>query len=253
MKKKIVVFSGAGISAESGVSTFRNNNGLWDNYNIEEVATPQGWKKDREKVLKFYNERRAQLPTVQPNDAHKALVSLENEYDVTIVTQNVDDLHERAGSTNILHLHGELTKARGCYYDNKPSTLDQIYDIGYNEIKVGDKCEFTDSQLRPHIVWFGEYPFDVDKAYQAIRKTDILIIVGTSLQIGYTINLLSEAKLAGSDENPCEIYYVDPQPMRYLDNYGLKINYIQKLATEGITELVNNLLNRATGGAERNV
>lgn len=253
MKKRIVIFSGAGISAESGVSTFRNNNGLWNNYNIEEVATPQGWKTDREKVLRFYNERRLQLPTVQPNDAHKALVSLENEYDVTIVTQNVDDLHERAGSTNIIHLHGELTKARGCYYDNKPSTLDQIYDIGYNEIKVGDRCKTTDSQLRPHIVWFGEYPFDVDKAYQAMRNADILIVVGTSLQIGYTLHLLSEVKLGGTDEKPCEIYFVDPYPTRSLEAYGLKVNYITKLATEGIGDLVNTLLVRATGGAETNV
>lgn len=258
MKKKIVVFSGAGLSRESGILTFRDvKDGLWNNYKIDEVATPEGWKKDREKVLQFYNERRAQLPTVEPNSAHIALASLENEYDVTVVTQNVDDLHERAGSTNILHLHGELTKARGCYYDNKPSTLDQVYDIGYNEIKVGDRCKTTDSQLRPHIVWFGEYPFDVDKAYQAMRSADILIVVGTSLQIGYTLHLLSEVSREGDEhyggKKGCEIYFVDPQPTRSLEAYGLKVNYIIKPATEGIGDLVNTLLVRATGGAETNV
>jgi NAD-dependent deacetylase len=132
-------------------------------------------------------------------------------------------------------------------YENKPSQLDQIYDIGYNEVKIGDKCKVTDSQLRPHICWFGEYPFDVDKAYQAMRKADILIVVGTSLQIGYTLSLLAEV------DNETEIYFVDPQPTRSLEAYGLKVNYITKSATDGIGNLVNTLLTRATGGAETNV
>ena len=248
MKKNVVIFSGAGLSRESGILTFRDvKDGLWNNFKIDEVATPQGWKRNREQVLQFYNERRAQLPTVEPNAAHIALASLEQEYNVINVTQNVDDLLERAGATNILHLHGELTKVRSCMYENKPSQLDQIYDIGYNEVKIGDKCKVTDSQLRPHICWFGEYPFDVDKAYQAMRKADILIVVGTSLQIGYTLSLLAEV------DNETEIYFVDPQPTRSLEAYGLKVNYITKPATDGIGELVKNLLVRATGGTETNV
>jgi NAD-dependent deacetylase len=247
MKKKIVVFTGAGISKESGIDTFRDaQSGLWYNVNVDDVATPEGWRKDREMVLKFYNERRAQLPTVQPNDAHKALVTLEEKFDITIVTQNVDDLHERAGSTNIIHLHGELTKARGALYDNKPSPLDEVVDIGYKEINIGDKCAFTGSQLRPHIVWFGEMPFGVIEAYRAMQNADILLIIGTSLQIGYTLDLLNNVRHEGDERYhnklACEIYYIDPSPMRYLDNYGLKINYIEKTAVEGVTELVNALI-----------
>jgi len=258
MKKNIVVFSGAGLSKESGIDTFRDTqDGMWNNYNVEEVATPQGWKKDREKVLQFYNERRAELAEVEPNQAHIDLVALEREYNVINVTQNVDNLLERAGATNIIHLHGELTKARGCMYDNKPSQLDQVYDIGYNEIKIGDKCKVTDSQLRPHVVWFGEYPFEVDKAYQAMRNADILIVIGTSLEIAYTLHLLNEVSHKG-DENyggrkECEIYFIDPNPVRRLEAYGLKVNYIVKPATEGVGELVKTLLNRATGGVETNV
>jgi len=245
MKKKIAVFTGAGISKESGIMTFRDaQDGLWYNFNVDEVATPEGWVKDREKVLRFYNERRSQLPTVQPNDAHKALVALEEEYDVTIITQNVDDLHERAGSTNIIYLHGELTKARGRMYNHKESQLDQIYDIGYKDINLGDKCSVTGSQLRPHIVWFGEYPFGIQEAYAAIYRADILLIVGTSLQISYTLDMLNNVRRVGT---PCEIYYIDPKPMHYLDNYGLKVNYIEKTAVEGVSEVVNNLIIRVIG------
>lgn len=236
MKKKIVIFSGAGVSRESGILTFRDNkDGLWNNHKVDDVATPEGWRKNRELVINFYNERRRQLPDVQPNDAHKLIAELEKDFDVTIVTQNVDDLHERAGSTNIIHLHGELTKARGAFYNHKPSPTDQVYDIGYNDINIGDTCAVTGSQLRPHIVWFGEYPFGVELAYQKIGEADILIIVGTSLQIGYTLNLLTEVPLEA------KIYFVDPNPSQYLSKYRKNISYIAKPATVGMKEVFDEL------------
>jgi NAD-dependent deacetylase len=231
MKKKIVVFTGAGVSKESGVLTFRDSvDGLWENHSIDDVCTPSGWRKDREKVLNFYNDRRRQLPTVEPNSAHTGLVKLEDKYDVTIVTQNVDDLHERAGSSKILHLHGELTKARGSL-----SSKDTIRDIGYDDINVGDKCKHG-SQVRPHIVWFEEMPFNVEESYEAMIEADVLIIIGTSLMIGYTLSLLS------SVNDDCKIYYIDPQPSRYLDKYGKDVTYIEKPATEGVNSIVNELM-----------
>lgn len=240
MGNKIVIFSGAGISKESGVETFRDAvDGLWNNHRIEDVATIEGWRKDKERVLNFYNERRQQMPTVQPNDAHKALVKLEENFEVTIVTQNVDDLHERAGSSKILHLHGELTKAKSSYgTGNRILDNHDSIEIGYNDINLGDVCEEHGAQLRPDIVWFGEYPYQTDRAYQAIRNADILIIVGTSLQIGYTLDMLQNAKTT------CEIIYVDPQPMHYLDNYGLKVEYIREGAVKGITEVVERIINK---------
>lgn len=250
MKKKIAIFTGAGISAESGISTFRDiKDGLWYNYKVDDVATIEGWRKDRSKVLEFHNMLRSKLPTVEPNDAHRALAALEEEYDVTVITQNVDNLHERGGSTNIIHLHGELTKARGCMYDNKPSPLDEVIDIGYNEIHMGDKCQTTGSQLRPHIVWFGEYPFGVQEAYKAVEEADILLVIGTSLQISYTLDMLNQVSREGDElyggKEACDIYYIDPSPMQYLTNYGLKVNYIRKSATEGVTELVQTLITKA--------
>ena len=229
--KKIVVFTGAGIDAESGVETFRGlKNSMWENHNIDDVCTPSGWRKDREKVLNFYNDRRRQLPSVEPNSAHIGLVKLEDKYDVTIVTQNVSDLHKRAGSSKILHLHGELTKARGSL-----SSKDTIRDIGYGDINIGDKCK-NGSQVRPHIVWFEEMPFNVEESYEAIIESDVLIIIGTSLMIGYTLTLLS------SVSNECEIYYIDPNPSRYLDHLGKDITYIEKTATEGVDLILKELL-----------
>ena len=231
MMKKIVVFTGAGIDAESGVETFRGlKNSMWENHNIDDVCTPSGWRKDREKVLNFYNDRRRQLPSVEPNSAHIGLVKLEDKYDVTIVTQNVSDLHKRAGSSKILHLHGELTKARGSL-----SSKDTIRDIGYGDINIGDKCK-NGSQVRPHIVWFEEMPFNVEESYEAIIESDVLIIIGTSLMIGYTLTLLS------SVSNECEIYYIDPNPSRYLDHLGKDITYIEKTATEGVDLILKELL-----------
>ena len=233
--KKIAIFSGAGLDKESGITTFRDtNDGTWNNYNIDEVCTPAGWKKNREKVLDFYNERRSQLKDVEPNDAHKQLVQLEENFNVIHITQNVSDLLERAGAINVIHLHGELTKARGPLYDHKTSSLDNIVDIGYNDIKIGDKCEITGSQLRPHIVWFEEYPFQVDEAYTEISTADILLIIGTSLSITYTLTLLSNVK------EGCEVYYIDPNPVKTLFKY--KITYIEKSATEGVKEFIEKIL-----------
>lgn len=239
MKKKIVIFTGAGISKESGVDTFRDaKDGLWENHSIEDVCTLSGWRKDNSKVLEFYNDRRRQMPNVHPNDAHKALVDLEEEYDVTIVTQNVDDLHERAGSTNILHLHGELTKARSSYGSGNPlvSSMVDEFEIGYEDIKLGDKCEEHNCQIRPHIVWFGEYPFEINKAHQAFRNADIVLIIGTSLQITYTLDFFNNLKQG------IQVYYIDPLPSRQLDDYELNLEYLEKSAVEGVTEIVNQLL-----------
>jgi len=244
--KKIVVFTGAGISKESGVDTFRDSkDGLWNNFKIDEVATPEGWAKDRSKVLDFYNQRRRQLPMVEPNAAHKLLVELEDEYEVTIVTQNVDNLHERAGSSNIIHLHGELTKARTSFAMNNPNVVasQHVYNIGYDDINLGDLDTEYESQLRPHIVWFGEYPFGVNKANQAFRDADIILIIGTSLQIGYTIGFFAITKI----ESP--IIYIDPEPCHDLDRTyrELKVEYITKTAVKGVEQVVKRLLTQAVG------
>jgi len=240
VKKKITIFTGAGVSEESGIPTFRYGaNALWAGVPVGDVATPSGWKKDRENVLDFYNARRKQLSEVLPNAAHEALAKLEEKYDVTIVTQNVDDLHEKAGSTNVLHLHGELTKARGCVYYHKAAPVDNVYNIGYDDINIGDKCENTGSQLRPHIVWFGEMPFNVEESMSAIKDSDILLVIGTSLQISYTIPLLGDGGQAVG-----EVYYIDPNPVNYLDTYNLPITYIKEKAIKGVTDLVEILMVR---------
>ncbi|MFW5823970.1 MAG: SIR2 family NAD-dependent protein deacylase [Marinobacter sp.] len=176
MKDHVVVLTGAGISAESGLSTFRDSGGLWEKYSIEEVATPEAFARNPERVLGFYNQRRRQLAEVQPNAAHHALAELEERYRVTVITQNVDDLHERAGSTQVVHLHGELTKARSSEHP------DLIYDRGYGDIHLGDSCE-QGSQLRPHVVWFGEAVPMIAKAAELVPQADHLLIVGTSLQV----------------------------------------------------------------------
>lgn len=224
--KRIVVLSGAGISAESGLSTFRDSNGLWENHSIYEVATPEAWEKDRNLVQRFYNERRKQLLDVSPNSGHKGLVELEKFFEVLIVTQNVDNLHEKAGSQNILHLHGELMKSR--------STIDDrlVYPIDGWELKEGDLCE-KGSQLRPHIVWFGEDVPMFTQSIKVVEKADILIIVGTSL------NVYPAASLVEFVPQNTPIYVVDPKEV----GNALKgnINYIRKNASEGIPELVKLL------------
>ena len=227
--KKIAIFTGAGISAESGVPTFRDSvDGLWYNYNVEDVATIEGWRKDRKKVLDFHNIVRAELKNCEPNDAHKLLAKLEEKYDVTIITQNIDNLHERGGSTKVYHLHGELNKSR--------STMDHtlLYDCE-GDINIGDKCEFG-SQLRPHTVLFGEMPYYVDEAYNAIINCDYLLIIGTSLNISYTINLLFAVN------REAKIIYIDPTPSEVLTYKGLNVKYHKKKAIKGVTEIVNKLM-----------
>lgn len=175
-KKRLVVLSGSGMSAESGLKTFREMGGLWEEYDIHEVATPDAWRRDPEIVLRFYNERRKQLHDCEPNTGHFELAKLEDFFDVRIITQNVDDLHERAGSTSVMHLHGELKKVR--------STKDEslVYEMDHWELKWGDHCE-KGSQLRPHIVWFGEPVPMIPKAAKEVEKADIFLIIGTSLQV----------------------------------------------------------------------
>jgi len=225
---KVAVFTGAGISAESGIPTFRDKmSGLWEKYNTDIVASKEGWKTHKEEVLEFHNELRKQIYDCHPNDAHKALKDLEKTARVTIVTQNIDDLHERAKSRNILHLHGELLKCR--------STVD--FSLQYDcrgSLNIGDKCE-KDSQLKPDTVLFGEMPRNVDEGYTAISTADYVVIIGTSFPIGYTLEMFKNIK------HEAKVYYIDPAPMRYLDSYGLQIEYIKKNATEGVRELTNKI------------
>jgi len=196
--KRIVILTGAGMSAESGISTFRDNDGLWENHRIEEVATPEAWVRNPEMVLEFYNQRRKQLFEVEPNAGHRALVQLEKKFNVQIITQNVDDLHERAGSSKVLHLHGELKKVR--------STVDPnlIYTLDHWEIKLGDKCE-KGSQLRPHIVWFGEAVPMIDKATELVKTADIFMVIGTSMVVYPAAGLIHYV------EQVIPKYYVDPK------------------------------------------
>ena len=198
MKKHLVVLSGAGISAESGIATFRDSDGLWENHSIEDVATPQGFQRNPELVLRFYNERRAKLDSVEPNIGHEILADLEKNFKVTIITQNVDNLHERAGSTNVIHLHGELTKARSSRNPN------EIIEIGTKPILIGDKSA-DGSQLRPHIVWFGEAVPMIDLAAEITTTADILVVVGTSLQVYPAAGLV---QMAGHN---VPIYIIDPK------------------------------------------
>lgn len=225
--QRIVVLSGAGISAESGVSTFRDSNGLWENHRVEDVATPKAWEKNKELVLTFYNQRRRQLFEVEPNNGHRALVRLEEQFNVQIITQNIDDLHERAGSSKVLHLHGELKKVR--------STIDPslVYEMNEWELKMGDKCA-KGGQLRPHIVWFGEEVPNIPSASKLVRSADCLIIVGTSLNVYPAAGLIHELK----SNSP--IYLVDPNEVDTGIIKGVKI--IKEKAGEGLTRLVNELL-----------
>lgn len=228
VKKKLAVLTGAGISAESGLSTFRDSGGLWEGHNVMDVASPEGWRRNKKLVLEFYNQRRRQLAKAEPNEAHKSLVKLEEKYDVTVITQNVDNLHERAGSSNVIHLHGELTKAR--------STADPelIYEIGSEDINIGDKCELG-SQLRPHIVWFGEAVPMMGEAIKHSYEAEIFVIIGTSLVVYPAASLIEFVP-----EN-AKIYLIDPsKPENYYNH--TRIHFIQKKATDGSKELLNILL-----------
>lgn len=232
-KTKIVVLTGAGVSAESGVSTFRDSNGLWENYRVEDVASIEGWYRDPALVLEFYNARRAQLAEVKPNAAHLAIASLEQDYDVTVVTQNVDNLHERAGSTKIIHLHGELTKVRpeNCCNDRDGYCEDTVFDIGTDSINIGDLAP-NGAQLRPHIVWFGEAVPKIEKAIDAVEAADILLIVGTSLQVYPAAGLYRYAKSSSP------IYIIDPKDVPVRDG---RVTHIKDVATNGM-EVFKNIL-----------
>ena len=227
--KKVVVLTGAGMSAESGIKTFRDFNGLWENHDVQEVASPEGWQLNRELVLDFYNQRRAPLKEVQPNAAHFGLAELERSHHVQIITQNVDDLHERAGSSKVLHLHGELRKVRSTRHSNL------IYHWE-DDLNVGDTCE-KGSQLRPHIVWFGEPVPMIEHALAHVLEAEVVVIIGTSMQV------YPAASLVGYAPNHAPIYYIDPRPsINYELQMRRQLNIIQKKATIGIQQLMEALI-----------
>jgi len=231
IKKKLVVLSGAGISAESGLRTFREMGGLWEEYDVMEVASPQAWEKDPELVTRFYNERRQQLLKCQPNDGHLILHELEEYFDVEVITQNVDDLHERAGNTKILHLHGELKKAR--------STADPnlIYELDSWELTEESICE-KGSRLRPHIVWFGEAVPAISEASDIVSKADILVIVGTSMNVYPAAGLIDYAP------SHCPIYIIDPNEVN-MSSYGNR-TFIKEKASIGMRILFEILVSKTS-------
>ncbi len=216
-KKLLVVLTGAGVSAESGLATFRDSGGLWEKFNVYEVATPEAWEKNPRKVLEFYNLRRKQLKDVKPNKAHRLIAELEKDFESVIITQNVDDLHERAGSKQILHLHGELTKVQS----TKNSEL--IYDIGYSEIHLGDTCE-EGGQLRPFVVWFGEPVPMIEPAMHIVRQADIFLVVGTSLAVYPAAGLLDFVR------KDVPVYAIDPKDLPVSSN----VEHIKEKASVGM-------------------
>ncbi len=226
--KHVVVLSGAGISAESGLKTFRDSGGLWEGHDVYEVASIDGWNANPTKVLEFYNHRRRQLKLAQPNDAHLFIAELENHYKVSVITQNVDDLHERAGSQNVIHLHGELKKSRSVINPHSE------YDIGYKDINLGDKAP-DGHQLRPSIVWFGEMVPRIELAAEIMMQADVLLVIGTSLAVYPAAGLVNYAPEHSNK------YIIDPgTPELYTYKDWL---HIQKSATEGINELKSYILN----------
>ena len=227
MKPKIVVLTGAGISAESGISTFRDSDGLWEHYRVEDVATHEAYERDPELVLNFYNERRRQLFKAQPNEAHRQLVRLEERYDVQIVTQNIDDLHERAGSSSVLHLHGELTKGRS---DRDPNL---IVEVGDRDILLGDLAP-DGTQLRPHIVWFGEAVPNIELAAGFCEEADIFIVVGTSMAVYPAAGLIHYVPRTAS------CYVVDPKEVPV----SRQVTFVREVATKGVRQIVEQLLNK---------
>ena len=227
MKKNLVILSGAGMSAESGISTFRDAGGLWDKYPVMQVASAEGYVRDPELVINFYNERRKQLLDVEPNAGHIGLAELEKDFNVTVVTQNVDNLHERAGSTRIIHLHGELTKVCSSRDPYNPRYVRELKPEEY-EVKMGDKAG-DGSQLRPFIVWFGEAVPEIETAVDYVEKADIFVIIGTSM------NVYPAAGLLNYVPRTAEVYLIDPKPV---DTHSMRqIHIIQKGASEGAKEL----------------
>lgn len=222
--KHIVILTGAGMSAESGIKTFRDADGLWEGHDVMEVASPEGFKRNPELVLEFYNQRRKQLLTVTPNSAHVDLVTLEKDYKVTIITQNVDDLHERAGSSNVIHLHGELLKARSIHDD------EHAFEHK-GDIKLGDTCDLG-YQLRPHIVWFGETVPMIEKAVEVCMTADILVIIGTSMQVYPAAGLMNYVP----EHTP--VYFIDPKPTM---NSHANVKVIAETATTGVKMLMEIL------------
>lgn len=230
--KRLVVLTGAGVSAESGFATFRDAGGLWEQYDVNDVASIEGWYRNRQLVLQFYNERRAQLKDAKPNAAHLAIAGLEKSYHVDVITQNVDNLHERAGSTHIVHLHGELTKVRpeNGVYDSTGSEK-EVIDVGYSPVILGDKAP-NGSQLRPHIVFFGEAVPKIETAIDLVSKADILLIVGSSLQVYPAAGLYRYAP------HGCPIYVIDPKPVPISDP---RVTFIQDVATKGMEQFIEML------------
>jgi NAD-dependent deacetylase len=224
----LVVLSGAGVSAESGIKTFRESDGLWENHRVEDVASPEGFARDPQLVLDFYNQRRAQLHEVGPNDGHRIIAQLEAHYRVSVVTQNIDDLHERAGSTRVVHLHGELLKARPVGREHP--ILDWVGDI-----RLGDTDD-DGRQLRPHIVWFGEAVPMIERAAQLVAAADVIVIIGTSMQV------YPAAGLVGLAPADCPVYYVDPKPTI---SYELKlrrdIRVIEMVGSQGMAKVYEEL------------
>ena len=230
--KKLVILSGAGISAESGISTFRDAGGLWDKYPVMQVASIEGYEADPELVINFYNERRKQLLDVKPNQGHILCAELEKYFDVTVVTQNVDNLHERAGSHHIIHLHGELTKVCSSYNPNDPRYIRELKPEEF-EVKMGDKAG-DGSQLRPFIVWFGEAVPEIETAVQYVEKADIFVIIGTSM------NVYPAASLLYYVPSNAQVYLIDPKDVNI--NTRRPITHIKKGASEGMKELLATLV-----------
>ena len=228
--KKVVVLTGAGMSADSGLKTFRDSDGLWEGFDVNEVATVDGWRKDPEKVLQFYNARRKQAHQADPNEGHKALAKLENHFDVTIITQNVDSLHERAGSTDVIHLHGELSKVRSV----KDASL--IYDIGGDSIELGDTAE-DGGQLRPHVVWFGEMVPNMEVASEIVPQADILTVIGTSLAVYPAAGLVDYA------QSGIPKYIIDPAMPALYNDTGW--THYKETAATGTPKLLEELVENA--------
>jgi NAD-dependent deacetylase len=231
--KNLVVLSGAGMSAESGISTFRDAGGLWDTYPVEQVATPEGYERDPALVIRFYNDRRKQLLEVKPNRGHELLAELEKHFNVTVVTQNIDNLHERAGSTHVIHLHGELTKVCSSADPYNPSYIRELKPEEY-DVELGDLAA-DGSQLRPFIVWFGEAVPRIETAIEFVSKADVFVIIGTSM------NVYPAAGLLDYVSREADVWLIDPKEVR-VDN-SRKTNIIRKGASEGVAELLSRLCN----------
>ena len=227
--QKLVVLSGAGVSAESGLKTFRDSDGLWEEYDVMEVATPEAWNANPTLVLDFYNKRREQVLNAQPNSAHVDIAGLDKKYDVTVITQNIDDLHERSGSKNVLHLHGQITQSRSSVHENL------IYELNGGQIKIGDLCE-SGAQLRPNIVWFGEAVPNISIAQEIVSQADILLIVGTSL------NVYPAAGLIHCADFRVKKFLVDPKYVHLTDIENLEV--IKEKATVGVPQAIQSLINQ---------